>query len=66
MMDVKNKSFINIEGIGENAEIFQWGFIFLKCNSIEIKNLILNGYTENGIGIHDNSGEESSYCKLDS
>ena len=53
-MDVKNKSFINIEGIGENAEIFQWGLIFSKCNSIEIKNLILNGYTEKGIGIQDN------------
>jgi len=39
MCDVKNASNVTVEGVGENAGIYQWGFTWSGCNSIEVKNL---------------------------
>ena len=38
-MKIDSASNVTIEGIGENAGIFQWGMTFARCNYIEIKNL---------------------------
>lgn len=46
MCDVENASNLTIEGVGEEAGIFQWGFNFKKCLSIEVKNLKFDSYTE--------------------
>ena len=46
MCDVANASNITIEGVGENAGIFQWGFTFKGSSSIEVKNLTFDSYTE--------------------
>ncbi len=46
MLDVENQNNITIQGIGTTAEIFQWGFTWKNCNSIEIKNLTFTDYTE--------------------
>ena len=54
MMDISEKKYITIEGIGTDAEIYQWGLTFSKCNSIEIKNLTFTAYTEDAIGIQGN------------
>lgn len=46
MMDIKNKSNITIEGIGNDANIDQWGFTWKSCTSIEIKNISFTNYPE--------------------
>lgn len=43
---ISNVSNVTVEGIGENAGLFQWGFTFNKCNSIEVRNLTFTDYTE--------------------
>ncbi|MDE5856097.1 MAG: InlB B-repeat-containing protein, partial [Anaeroplasmataceae bacterium] len=55
MLDVADAYNITIEGIGTDAAIFQWGFAFKKCNSIEIKNLRFHDYTEDAVGFEGNS-----------
>ena len=40
---VKN---VTIEGVGEDAKIFQWGFTFKDSSSIEVRNLTFDDYTE--------------------
>ena len=54
-LDVRYCDNITIEGVGEDAGIFQWGFCFNQCNSIEVKNLHFKGYTEDAIGIQGGS-----------
>ncbi len=49
MCDVTSTN-LTVEGIGSDAEIFQWGFEFKKCNSIEVKNLTFSDYTEDAVG----------------
>ena len=48
---------ITIEGVGEDAEIFQWGFTFKSCNSIEVRNLRFYDYTEDACSFE---GSENS------
>lgn len=45
-MKIDGASNVTIEGIGDNAGIYQWGLTFARANSIEIKNLTFDGYTE--------------------
>ncbi|MDE6373448.1 MAG: hypothetical protein K2L72_03020, partial [Clostridia bacterium] len=40
---VKN---VTVEGVGEDARIFQWGMTFKSCDSIEVRNLTFEDYTE--------------------
>ncbi len=54
---IKNVSNITIEGVGEDAEIFQWGFTFKSCNSVEVRNLRFYDYTEDACSIE---GSENS------
>ncbi|MDE6558183.1 MAG: Ig-like domain-containing protein [Clostridia bacterium] len=37
---------VTVEGIGEDARIFQWGFTWNSCNSIEVRNIKFDDYTE--------------------
>ena len=46
MLDVKNAKNVTVEGIGTDAKIFQWGFTWKNCESIEVKNLTFDAYTE--------------------
>ena len=46
MCDVQNASNVTVEGVGENAGIFQWGFTWKNCKSIEVRNLTFDSYTE--------------------
>ncbi len=46
MLDVKNAMNVTVEGIGEDATIFQWGFTWKSSSSIEVRNLIFDDYTE--------------------
>lgn len=49
MLEVKGSKNITIEGIGEDAEIFQFGIGFEESSSIEIKNLTFTGYPEDAL-----------------
>lgn len=39
MLDVSDVNNLTIEGIGTNAGIYQFGFTWSKCSSIEVRNL---------------------------
>lgn len=43
---IKDLSNVTVEGIGTDARIFQWGFTWKDCNSIEVRNLTFEDYTE--------------------
>ena len=49
MLEVKGSKNITIEGIGTDAEIFQFGISFEKSNNIEIKNLTFTDYPEDAL-----------------
>ena len=58
MLEVKASSNITIEGIGKDAEIFQFGISFEECNNIEIKNLTFTGYPEDALNFLGGDREE--------
>ena len=60
-LDVRNGNNITIEGIGDDAKIFQWGFCFNQCNSIEVKNIEFSAYTEDAIGIQGSNKDVTLY-----
>ena len=49
MLEVKGSKNITIEGVGEDAEIFQFGISFEESSNIEIKNLTFTGYPEDAL-----------------
>ena len=52
-------SNITIEGVGEGAEIFQFGFTFKSCNSVEVRNLRFYDYTEDACSIEGSDNSET-------
>ena len=59
---ISDKSFITIEGIGKNAGLYQWGFTWSKCNSIEVKNLEFTDYTEDACSFQSGgNGDVKNY-----
>ena len=49
MLEVKGSSNITIEGIGPDAEFFQFGVSFEECTSIEVKNIAFTDYPEDAL-----------------
>ena len=49
--EIKSSSNITIEGIGEDARIFQWGITFKDCSSVEVRNLTFEDYTEDACSV---------------
>lgn len=58
MLDVADAKNITLEGIGEDAEIFQWGVTWKKCNSIEVRNLTFTDYPEDACSF-EGSGNDN-------
>ncbi|MDE7301380.1 MAG: Ig-like domain-containing protein [Clostridia bacterium] len=52
---VYNMENVTIEGIGEDAEIFQWGFTFKTSSSVEVRNLHFDDYTEDACSFEGDS-----------
>lgn len=46
MLDISSVSNVTVEGIGEDAMIFQWGLTWKSCNSIEVRNITFDDYPE--------------------
>ena len=49
MLEVKGSKNITIEGIGTDAEFFQFGISFEECVNIEIKNITFTDYPEDAL-----------------
>ncbi|MDE7161841.1 MAG: InlB B-repeat-containing protein, partial [Anaeroplasmataceae bacterium] len=58
MLDIELASNITIEGIGTNAEFFQFGLTWKKCNSIEVKNLAFTDYPEDACSFEAGSDSD--------
>lgn len=58
MLDISNAKNVTVEGIGEDARIFQWGFTWKSCTSIEVKNLTFDDYTEDACSFE--GGDDST------
>lgn len=46
MLDVVNAKNVTIEGVGDDAMLFQWGFTWKNCSFIEVRNLTFDDYPE--------------------
>ncbi len=55
---VKN---VTVEGIGEDAKIFQWGMTFKNSSSIEVRNITFEDYTEDACSFE---GSETGAANL--
>ena len=58
MLDVSSANNVTIEGVGVDAEIFQWGFTWSKCNSIEVRNLTFTDYPEDACSFQGGSNSD--------
>ena len=64
MLDISGAKNVTVEGVGEDAKIFQWGFTWKSdCKSIEIKNLTFDDYTEDACSF-EGSGSDSNLNKI--
>lgn len=48
-------SNLTVEGIGTDAEIVNFGFLFRYCNSVEVKNLTFTSYEEDACAFQDSN-----------
>ena len=55
--DAQNVTF---EGVGEDAEIFQWGMTWSNCTSIEVRNLTFDDYTEDACSFQGSANATSA------
>ena len=53
---IKGAENVTLEGIGEDARLFQWGLTWQYCNSIEVRNLTFEDYTEDACSFEGSSG----------
>ena len=58
LCEVSKKSNITFEGVGSDAEIYQWGVSFKRCNSIEVRNLTFTNYPEDACEFNGGSNDE--------
>lgn len=61
MCDISGVSNVTVEGVGEDARIFQWGFTWKNCSSIEVRNLTFEDYTEDACSFE---GSDTSATSL--
>ena len=61
MLEVKGSKNITIEGVGTDAEIFQFGISFEESSNIEIKNLTFTDYPEDALNFL--GGDRSDLAK---
>ncbi|MDE7076625.1 MAG: hypothetical protein K2O62_04820, partial [Clostridia bacterium] len=59
---ISNVKNVTVEGIGEDARIFQWGMTFKNSDSIEVRNLTFEDYTEDACSFE---GGSTSAANLD-
>ena len=60
MLEIDGAKNVTVEGIGEDAMIFQWGFTWKRSNSIEVKNLTFKDYPEDACAFQGKDTKISS------
>ena len=55
MLDISDAKNVTVEGIGCDATIYQWGFTWSNCSSIEIRNLTFDAYPEDACAFQGGS-----------
>ena len=63
MLDIADAKNVTIEGVGENAGLFQWGLMWKRSSSVEVKNLTFTDYTEDACTV-EGSGEDANLRTL--
>ncbi len=58
LCEVQKVSNITFEGVGVDAEIYQWGVSFKRCNSVEVRNLTFTNYPEDACEFNGGSNDE--------
>ncbi len=58
MLEIQKKSNITLEGVGSDAELYQWGVSFKRCNSVEVRNLTFTDYPEDACEFTGGSNDE--------
>ncbi len=46
MLDISGAKNVTVEGVGEDAKVFQWGFTWKNCSYIEVRNITFDDYPE--------------------
>ena len=59
MCDISDAENVTVEGVGEDAEIFQWGFTWKNCSSIEVRNLTFDDYTEDACSFEGSGNSDT-------
>ena len=61
-MNAEGLKNVTLEGVGDDAKIYQWGITFKRCNSIEVRNLTFADYPEDACCFDGGSnGEMNDY-----
>ncbi len=60
MCDIDGAKSVTVEGIGTEAGLFQWGFTWKNSNSIEVRNLTFDDYTEDACSFEGSSDKNSA------
>ena len=66
MCDISGAKNVTVEGVGEGAGLFQWGFTWKKSNSIEVRNLTFDDYTEDACSFEGGSKTATNPDDFDS
>ncbi len=66
MCDISDAKNVTVEGVGEGAGLFQWGFTWKKSNSIEVRNLTFDDYTEDACSFEGGSKTTTNPDEFDS
>ena len=61
MVTVTSTQGLTIEGVGANAEIFQWGFNFYKSKNVEVRNLTFTNSPEDSCSFNGVSNSDNNY-----
>ncbi len=61
MIDITEAKNVTLEGIGEDATIFQFGFTWKKCQSVEVRNLTFTDYPEDACSFEGSTSSPASY-----
>lgn len=61
MIDVGGKSNITVEGVGTDAEFYQFGLTFKKCQAVEVRNLTFTNYPEDACSFEGDTKNPGAY-----
>jgi len=58
MLDISSAKNVTLEGVGDDATLFQWGITWKSCSYIEVRNLTFDDYPEDACAFE--GGDDST------